>query len=45
MDDLLNKYKQFNIDNLIRQKLEHRHETELLNKQLKEIKEKDRLLD
>ncbi len=40
MDDLLSKYKQFNIDNLIRQKLEHRHETEILNKQLKEKKKR-----
>ena len=45
MDELINKYKKLNIDNLIRQKLEHREEIEIINKQLKKIKEKDRLLD
>lgn len=45
MDELIDKYKKLNIDNLIRQKLEHREEIEIINKQLKKIKEKDRLLD
>ncbi len=45
MDELIDKYKKLNIDNLIRQKLEHREEMEIINKQLKKIKEKDRLLD
>jgi len=45
MDELIDKYKKLNIDNLIRQKLEHREEVEIINKQLKKIKEKDRLLD
>ena len=45
MDELINKYKKLNIDNLIRQKLEHREETELLSKRLRRIKERDRLLD
>ena len=35
MDELINKYKKLNIDNLIRQKLEHREEIEIINKQLK----------
>ena len=45
MDELIDKYKKLNIDNLIRQKLEHREEVEIIKKQLKKIKEKDRLLD
>ena len=45
MDELIDKYKKLNIDNLIRQKLEHREEIEIINKKLKKIKEKDRLLD
>ena len=45
LEELLTKYKKFNIDSLIKQKLEHREETDLLNKRLKRIKERDRLLD
>lgn len=45
MDELIDKYKKFNIDSLIKQKLEHREEIELLNKELRRIKEKDRMLD
>ena len=45
LEELLTKYKKFNIDSLIKQKLEHREETELLSKRLRRIKERDRLLD
>ena len=45
LEELLTKYKKINIDSLIKQKLEHREETELLSKRLRRIKERDRLLD